>query len=206
MIVTKSSDGALGVDTILTFTKPMAARFKAAGYDFVVRYLGALTDYERDAILESGLALLAVGYSRRPGWKPSDTLGTQDGLHHIDCAKKSGLPTGMSIFCDLEGPGGTGNDSIAYVNNWAHVIQSEGYVAGLYVGYGIQLTSDQMYHALAVTAYWDSCSRNQDVSVRGFQMVQRYPGNQHVLGYQVDIDEIHADKLGDTPMWLESGQ
>lgn len=205
MRIERAPDGAKGVDTILTFSKGLAQRFVAAGYDFVVRYLGALTDYEAQAILDGGLALLAVTYSRRSGWTPSATLGAQDGLLAIQHARAANLPIGMTLFCDLEGPAGTPENAIAHVNAWAHAVQAGGYIAGLYVGWGVRLTPKQLYQALVVTAYWDSCSSNPAVATRGYQMVQDYPPNKHVCGVQVDTNTIHTDLLGDTPNWLIAG-
>ena len=205
MKIERSFPGAKGVDTVLTFSKGLAERFKAAGYAYVVRYLGALTDYEVEAILAGGLALLAVSYSRRHGWLPNGTLGAQDGMLAVQHARAANLPIGLTLFCDLEGPGGTGTDSVAYVNAWAHAVQAGGYIAGLYVGYGIQLTAQELYSCLAVTAYWDSCSKNPDVAKRGFQMVQEYPPNKRVCGLQVDTNVIQPDFFGDTPVWVIAG-
>lgn len=202
MRVEPATPGARGVDTILQFGSSRAAAIKAAGYSFVIRYLGVLTTLERNVILDAGLALLAVTYSRRPSWRPSAELGDSDGLHAVTNARTAGLPEGMSLFCDLEGPGGVGHDVVNYVNAWASRVQAAGYKAGLYVGYGIGLTDDQMYHELKVTGYWDSCSRNVGVAHRGFQMVQESPGNQHVAGIIVDVNHIQTDGEGDTPHWL----
>jgi len=202
--VQAAPSGAKGVDTIAPFTKDIAARFKAEGYSFVVRYLGALHPIERDAILGAGLGLLAVGYSRRAGWEPTAVEGASDGAAAVVHAREAGLLEGMTLFCDLEGPASstTAADCIAYVNAWAKPVADAGYVAGLYVGYGVPLTPQQLYQDLIVTAYWHSLSRVQDVAVRGYQMVQQAPGNQMVLGVKVDIDIIQPDKNGDTPRWM----
>lgn len=202
MRVERAPHGARGVDTIIDFTASRAKAIKAAGYDYVVRYLGRLTAFERDTILEAGLALLAVNYSRRNGWKPSERTGDLDGLASVGDAAKAGLPSGMTLWCDVEGPSGTAADTIAHVNAWASRVQASGYIAGMYVGYGIALTPEQMYHRLKVTAYWDSCSRNVTVAHRGFQMYQHYPGNVHVGELIVDINHIETDAMGDTPAWL----
>jgi hypothetical protein len=202
MRVEQAPNGARGVDTILPFTASRAKAIKGAGYDYVVRYLGVLTTPERNIILQAGLALLAVNYSRRPGWHPSASIGDLDGLASVAHARKAGLPDGMSLYCDIEGPGGGANDTIAHVNAWATRVQAAGYKAGMYVGYGIQLSDVQMYHDLKVTGYWDSCSRNVDVAKRGFQMFQHYPPNVHVAGLQVDVNHIETDGMGDTPSWL----
>lgn len=203
--VQAAPDGARGVDTITTFTPAMAARLKAAGYSFVVRYLGALHPQERDAILGAGLALLAVGYSRRPGWQPTAAVGASDGAAAVANAQAAGLPQGMTLYCDLEGPatGTTSSDCTGYVNAWADAVMSAGYIAGLYVGYAVPLTPQQLYD-LKVTAYWRSCSNVQSVAVRGYQMVQDPHADQNVAGIRVDIDVINADAKGDTPHWLVS--
>ncbi len=89
------------------------------------------------------------------------------------------------------------------MNAWAKPVADAGFIAGLYVGYGVPLTPQQLYQDLIVTGYWHSLSRVRDVAVRGYQMVQP-PGNQMVLGVKVDIDIVQADKNGDTPMWMVS--
>lgn len=207
MKVIQSPNGAKGVDTIARFSTDLARKFHAAGYQFIVRYLTSskwgLTVEERQAILDAEMGLLCVGTSRLPGWHPSAELGESDARKILGYAQNCGLLTGMTLFCDMEGPGGdAGKSVVEYVNAWAHIIKDAGYIAGLYVGFGIHLTPEQLYHDLAVSAYWHSCSKVQDVATRGYQMVQHYPANQHVCGLQVDIDTIQVDKLGDSPWWL----
>lgn len=201
IVVQPAKDGARGIDCITILDHASAARLVAAGYSFAVRYLGSLTIAERDAILGAGMALLAVGFSRRPGWAPSQALGAADGAAAVAHAKAAGLPPVCTLFCDLEGPSGTGADAAAYVNAWAEPVQAAGYVAGLYVGYEVKLTPSELY-ALKVTGYWASCSRPQDVAVRGYQMRQDPHANQIVAGVQVDVDVISTDGRGDTPMWV----
>jgi hypothetical protein len=202
--VLKSPPGAKGVDTVAKISAATAAKLRAAGYSFVVRYLGALDAREASVIIGQGLALLAVGYSRRPGWIPSAPEGKADGMLKIEQAEAAGLLPGMTLFCDLEGPGGPNvhDACIDYVNEWARPIQEAGFVAGLYVGFGVPLTSDELYHELAVTAYWHSCSVVPAVAHRGYQMVQLAPPNRTVCQTKVDIDFIQADAKGDTPMWM----
>jgi hypothetical protein len=198
-----ATSGARGVDCVTILTPASAARLKADGHDFAVRYLGSVSTTERDAILGAGLALLFVGYSRKPGWSPSANLGAQDGATAVAHAKALGLPTGLSLFCDLETPNPTSAsaDIIAYVNAWSTVVQGAGYIAGLYVGFGCGLTSQELYD-LKVTGYWHSCSYVPDVAVRGYQMIQDTKANQIVDGVQVDTDVIKTDALGSVPMWL----
>lgn len=204
MIVQAATPGTRGVDCITTLNATSCARLKLAGIGYVVRYLGALGPQERDAILGAGLALLVVGYSRKPGWAPTGALGAQDGATAVLHATQASLPTGMHLFCDLEGPASstTAADCIAYVNAWTSAVKGAGYRAGLYVGYGLPLTSIQLYEDLDVDCYWHSCSQCPDVARRGYAMIQNAHANQVVAGVQVDVDEVQTDKLGGVPMWL----
>lgn len=198
--------GARGIDCITVLNPTSAARLRAAGIDFVVRYLGTLGPQERDAILGSGMALLVVGYSRKPGWSPTGALGAQDGAAAVVHAGQAGLPVGMHLFCDLESPArsATADDCIAYVNAWSAAVRAAGYRTGLYVGYGLPLTAAQLFHALEVDCYWHSCSQVPDVEVRGYALVQDAHANQVLAGVQVDVDTLKADNLGGVPCWLEA--
>lgn len=202
--VQPATPGARGVDCITVLSSASAARLKAAGISFAVRYLGSLTVAERDAILGAGLALLAVGFSRKPGWSPTGALGAQDGAAAALHAEAAGLPTGMHLFCDLEGPaGGTHpDDTIAYVNAWAAAVSAAGYLPGLYVGFACGLTPQQLYESLHVACYWHSCSSVPEVATRGYAMIQDVHANQVIAGVQVDVDIVQADKLGGVPYWL----
>lgn len=207
LIVEPARAGAKGVDTVLHLTQSQCELLLAAGYSFAVQYLGPLTVATRDAILAARMALQAVTYSRRPGWMPSAALGAQDGTLDVQHARSAGLPEGMTLWIDFEGPSASAapSDCINWVNARAHRIIGAGYKAGLYVGYGIQLTAAQLYRDLAVTGYWHSCSHVQDVAIRGYQMIQEEPGNQHICGMLVDVDTIQLDRLGNTPNWLTLG-
>jgi hypothetical protein len=208
--IVRAPDGSVGVDCVTILTPHSAAALKAAGAAFVVRYLGSLSIVERDAILGAGLGLMLVTFSRAPGWPsangpifPSAELGASDGASSVAQAKKLGLPAGVQLWRDFEGPpaGTTAEQTIAYVNAWTDAVVAAGYVAGLYVGFGIPLTPEQLYD-LKVTAYWHSCSQVPEVAVRGYQMRQAYPPNQTLGGVSVDIDHVSADAMGDTPLML----
>jgi hypothetical protein len=205
MIVQPATPGARGLDTIAVFHETLATDVKQAGLGFVVRYLRhdqCLTATEVNIILAANLALLAVTGSRAPGWVPSASMGMTDGLQTVELAKLAALPAGLSIYLDFEGPSGSTQDCVDYINAWAHEVQRAGYRAGLYVGYGVPLTPDQLYHSLAVTGYWHSCSTVPAVAVRGYQMRQLTPPNQHAFGTMVDYDTILLDNKGDVPHWL----
>lgn len=202
MIIQPVPSGARGVDTTLRFNSARAKAIKDAGYDYIIRYIEALTIAERDAILGAGLGLGAVGYSRRPGWLPSADLGLQDGQHHLEHATSAGLMRGMTLYCDMEGPSATATAAnvIGYVNTWARQIVSAGYIPGLYVGYGVPLSSSQMYHALTVTQYW-SGGGSRPVERRGYSMTQAHQSIT-VAGMLIDENTVKIDGCGDTPIML----
>jgi hypothetical protein len=204
MSVQPATPGAKGIDCITILTSASAARLKAAGTDFAVRYLGSLTKGEAQAILGAGMALLVVGFSRKPGWSPSAALGASDGAAAVLHAQEADLPAGLTLFCDFETPSAsaTAQDCIDYINAWAKAVRAAGFRAGLYVGFGVPLTSQQLYHDLIVDCYWRAGNAPQTVAVRGYCMKQSPQFNQIVAGIEVDADEILTDALGGVPFWL----
>jgi hypothetical protein len=192
---------ALGVDTIATITAVEAAALKADGFSFVIRYLGSVTFAELDVILSAGLAFMPVGYSRKGGWLPTALLGSQDGALAAYRAKLLVLPPGVTVWCDLEGMGGTAADTIAYAEAWGAAVQTAGFIAGVYVGAGIPLNSTQLYALNNITAYWHSCSEVPDVNECGYMMIQLTPPDLIVCGIEVDVDVIQEDRMGRLPVW-----
>lgn len=202
----KAYVGALGVDCVQVIANAgLAKGLYDAGFRFVVRYLGGVSSSEVDIILNAGLAFMPVGYSRKPGWLPSGGLGTMDGNNAVSHCTALGLPKNVTVWCDLEGPGGHAQDVIDYVNAWAHCVQNAGYEAGLYVGYATLLTSEELYK-LAVTRYWHSLSRVTDSAGQlaepgcGWCMHQLSPSVGRA-GVWVDVDVIGEDYKGRMPTW-----
>ncbi len=117
-----------------------------------------------------------------------------------------GFPAGVTVWLDLEGPGGTAADITAWVNAWAHEVKAAGYDAGLYVGYGTQLTSHELY-ALAVDRYWHSVSRVTDSAnalaepTCGWCMYQLNPSVMRCATW-VDVDVVQEDYQGRVPNWV----
>lgn len=208
MIVTeKAVAGALGVDTVATITRPQALSLAKHGYSFVVRYLGGITAGEVADIFFAGLALMLVGYSRSVGWLPTAALGSSDGVSAVAHLKALALPKGLTVWCDLEGMGGTAADTVAYAEAWGEQVNAAGYVPGVYVGAGIPLDSQQLYALNNIHAYWHSCSEVPNVDRCGYQMYQLNPPNiifakdAGVAALAVDIDVIQQDHAGRLPLW-----
>lgn len=209
-LVAKATVGALGVDCVQGITTAAIAKgLYDAGMRFAVRYLGSVTNPEVELILNAGLALMPVTYSRNPGWTPSGALGKADGAHALQSLQAAGIPKGCTVWLDLEGPGGHAQDVIDWVNGWAAVVIQAGYEAGLYVGYGTMLTSTELYK-LQVTRYWHSVSKVTDSAGQlaepgcGWCMYQLHPSVSRA-GVWVDVDVVQEDYQGRVPNWVVRG-
>jgi hypothetical protein len=112
----------------VTITAAAAAAFRAHGYQFVVRYVRRdkvhkhdLTDDEAARILDAGLGLMAVQHvESEDAWTPSAQKGTDNGGTAAEAATKAGLPSGVTLWCDLEGveSGTDAQEVVEYCNNW----------------------------------------------------------------------------------------
>ena len=175
---------ALGVDTITILDAVRCQGLRAAGYAFVVRYLGSLTAPELDTILQSGLLVSVVTYA--DVWDPERTVAELRAL---------GVPPGCTIWLDLEGIGADvpAQHVIDSVNAWADAVIAAKWEAGLYVGAGCGLAAAQLY-SLHVTRYWRSQSMVPEPAC-GFVMTQFQPSIT-VAGTLVDVDVSHEDYRG----------
>jgi hypothetical protein len=179
------------------------------GLSFVIRYLprtlglaaGNLTLAETDTILTSGLALSAVQHVAIPGWQPSAGLGQVYGKNAGIFAAEAGLLPNMNIWLDLEevAEDSTEADVIAYCNGWYAAVAEAGYLPGLYVGWGVKLSSAQLYSALSFRSYWESYNADISVDTRGYQILQ---GTTRIIGsIEYDPDVVKKDELGDLPFF-----
>jgi len=208
--VKKAPAGLSGFDVNSRLTANQATSLKNAGYDFCIRYVprmettatNNLTHNEAVIILNAGLALSAVQHASPEGWTPTADLGTTYGKYAATYASETvGLPQGMNIWCDLEM---VANDTdaaavIAYCQAWYNAVLAAGYVPGLYVGYGIKLSDQQLYQDLSFQHYWLAYN-GQDVATRGFQLIQS--DQKTVSGITLDPDRTQNDRLGDAALWL----
>jgi hypothetical protein len=209
--VAAAAPGAQGFDSDTPLVADTANQLFGAGFRFAIRYLsrglgqnpGDLSADEAQAILGSGLALMAVQHCPRPGWAPSAQLGDQYGQAAALNAAAIGLPPGMSLWFDLEGVASytTAEDTIAHVNAWAGEVESHGFSPGIYVGANQPLSGDELYWRLRVMRYWRSASTVPDIPYRGYCMAQALAPSP-VDDVSIDRDVILADAFGGLPMWL----
>jgi len=158
-----ATPNAIYCDTDTTLTTPMCNLLLAHGIRGVWRYLSALTSAEVALILASGLELYFVNFAHDPGWQASTAGGVADAKRDLVCLGKLGIPIGVHVAFDCEGPAAgipaLDNHLASYANN---VAQSK-YLPAIYVGQGALLSSAQLY-SLPFVLYWASCSRLVDAA------------------------------------------
>jgi hypothetical protein len=214
--VQAATPGAIGFDCDTVLNANTAQAFVTAGFNFVVRYLslassqqyGDLNETEAAAILQAGLALMAVQHVMYEGWVPTQALGQQSGQNAANNAQSIGLPAGVAVWLDLEGINGSTSaiDVVNYCNAWFGAVSTAGYVPGIYVGANCILNGDQLYYDLTVAQYWKSGSNVPTVTTRGFCMVQTISDSYNLAGVSYDQNVVQADNMGNTPNWLTLSQ
>lgn len=209
-IVQSAASGLLGFDTNVALTDQTAAAFVSQGFQFCIRYVSRaaaqgendLSTSEALGILGAGLALIVVQHVRGEGWVPSAMLGALDGVHAAYHAFTIGFPTGVTVWCDLEGvdPGASAQQVIDYCDAWYDAVAAPGYVPGIYVGANAILNGEALFDRLKFSHYWKSLSTVPNIPIRGYQMIQR---NQHVEnGISICEDLTQTDLLEGTVIWL----
>jgi hypothetical protein len=201
----------VGFDTVAKLTGPTARRLASAGLSFAGRYValrapgaGDLDASELEEVTNAGLGVMPIQYARTGGW--SADSGRTDGAAAARNALAVGVPPEATLWCDLEGRIPGAEAAIAYATNW-HAAATEAGIAdpGLYVGAGIPLTSEQLFHDLPFRRYWRSLSQVPNVDVRGYQLIQLFPDDVVVAGVRVDLDVVQSDYRQNRPVWVALG-
>ena len=211
--IVHATPGVQGFDTNTHISAAAATAFRQRGFGFCVRYLSRtspqaasdLSHAEAQAILAGGLGLMVVQHVMRAGWMPDAARGTQYGTVAAVNARAVGLPSGVTVWLDLEGVrGGVDRaDVIAYCNAWFAPVAAAGYVPGLYVGANCGLDGDALYWRLQTRHYWRSGSDVPDLPHRGYQLVQRVNTTPDAVNsIAIDRDVTYADAFGETVSWL----
>jgi len=207
----KTASPSQGFDVNAPLSAKMAAAFKSAGNSFAIRYLprtpalipGNLTAAEMEIILAAGLSLMAVQHVSLPNWMPSAALGASYGGYAASYGKSIGWPPGAPIYCDLEevSTAAAAQDVINYFTAWAKAVTDAEYVAGIYVGWQVILSDQQLYD-LPTKSFWKAYNCDQSIPTRGWQILQ-HP-QLRMSGIEYDPDTIQADELGDLPVWVSA--
>lgn len=213
-VKTLSAGRVKGFDANVRVTAADAKAFYKAGYQFAVRYVRRapvhdfdLTRAEAQDILAAGLGLMLVQHVAPDNWNPTGALGTTYGKTAAAEAKGIGIPSGVTLWCDLEivNKAAKAEDVIAYCNNWHAAVAAAGYTPGLYVGYQPGLDAQQLYTGLRFVHYWGAYNADLVPARRGFQMKQyamKSADRVASIAYEFDVNYIVPDTLGGAPLVL----
>jgi hypothetical protein len=217
-LVRPATAGAIGFDIATELSRAEAAAYRAKGYAFCIRYVSRtdssrarnqangtpdLSSAEAAAILDGGLALMVVQHVAATGWKPTAQLGRDYGAKAAQFTSAADVPPGVNLWLDLEDiPSGTpAQDIIDYCNAWFGEVAGAGYVPGVYVGFDVWLSPEQLFLQLKTAHYWRAAGDIPDVAHRGYQLFQ------HVLRAgktdEFDKDVAMPDRLGGRALWLQ---
>ena len=197
MISTTAFTGARGIDTDSFITTSSAAALKQCNTDFVIRYLGSITQAELSAILGAGLAFMPVTFA--------NVYDPKVCLQHLSALS---LPAGCTVWLDVEGVSMAPAALIQAVTTWASVVKNAGYDPGIYVGAAALLTSQELFN-LPVDRYWHGLSKVEDrhgmfaEPACGWTMYQCF-SSVTWGGVWSDIDFVQADYLNRLPSWVVS--
>lgn len=189
--------GSRGTDSVQDIRPDQAKALRASGFDFAVRYLHNTTRDEVEGIISAGLGFMPVTYA-----------GAFNGADAVAHCAAIGLPTGVTVWLDLEGQNVFHLDPqivIDSVNAWARPVRAANFQPGLYVGVPQPLTSEELY-ALAVVRYWrgQGSIRDRHNALAepkcGWCVYQTYP-SQMRCGVYVDVDITQQDYEKRAPMY-----
>ena len=181
--------GTKGCDTVAALTYMDSLKLFDAGFRFVGRYVVSLKASELSDILRAGLAVMPISYAN--SFDPSDEIAA---LHRLQ------IPQGVVVWLDVEDVKDDVLTLQQRINTWAKALKAAGFIPGIYVGAGCQLTSKEFY-SLAVNRYWRSCSRiidrsgNEAAPNCGFCMTQCTCEVERA-GIEVDVDFVYEDYQG----------
>ena len=203
MKVSSGVSGEIYCDTWQIITAAKAKALKDKHVAGVIRYTDNLTAQEIQGLLAAGLKIGIVSSCRGTGWVPTSDMGTRDGTAAVAKLKALGIPVGVTVWADMEGSGGTAQDSIAYLEARGKVVEAAGYQHGLYEGWGQKATGAQLAALHYTHGYWAALAiAEARPSGIGWNLLQLSPGNQSLAGVTVDLNAVQQDQKGRTPKFV----
>ena len=200
---------SIGFDTDQKISRQQAKDLFSAGFLFAGRYLrlpgnNSSEDIDRNELEDltnAGLQVLLFQHVRQPGWHPSASRGELDAMEAVQHAKELDGPENYHIVLDLEGVSGSSDDTFAHATEWCQYVCSNDLKAAIYVGFGVPLTSAQLYAIQHANQYIRGGSVRLEVDTRGYSVKQFYP-QVTICGVTIDVDIMLGDQLGDFPIMI----
>ncbi len=208
----RAATPGLWADSSTRLTRTSASALKSAGYVGVFRYVplpgvNAAADIDADELamlLDVGLEVGLVQHVRfketwLDGWSPRAHSGASDAAVAADAAQHAGYGAGH-IFCDFEDVDTTctAEGARVFLEAWASRALQSGFRAGVYVGFQIPLTPEQLYELRGVDIFWSDAGHRK-VATRGVAISQG--PELTVGGVRIDTDQVSPDLLGGLP-WV----
>lgn len=177
----------------------------AKDFGVIFLYCEVVTAADLAFTLGAGLCVGFILEGLSQGMGPSAELGQSMARAASLRMRDLGVPSGVTIFSDLENPGHKPSEWIAFADGAADETHASGDIAGHYIGDGLGLTSGQLY-GLHGVRYGKGASRIVDANgylaepacswcwVQGYPTDITHPGS----GLSIDIGTVWHDYRGRT--------
>lgn len=198
----------LAVDSDEVFTDAALEAIWARGARVIITYAEILTAalLARYTGGAHPFGVSVITYSRANGWTPSADTGAADAKRALDVVHSLGVPPGLVLWDDIEGPaqGIQPSALIDHVDSHGAIVAAAADIAGVYIGWGAGLTSEEWQSRPNTHRYWKAGGITRDRAMkavepsRGWTCIQGLPFNQKPGGGAVvDLDFLVQDQRGD---------
>ncbi|EPR12511.1 DUF1906 domain-containing protein [Ruminiclostridium papyrosolvens] len=185
-----------GIDYTTQTTATQAKALKAAGYNFVCRYLvpesmawKRLTKTEAETLTNAGLNIVSVYEASANGALKGAIQGTNDGKAAYAEAKKVGQPTGSTIYFAVDFDAQPADYPAIYAYLTAAQAQIPGYNVGVYGSYAIcEIMYKRGIKYCWQTYAWSRGKRSQHANI------YQYKNGQIVHGINCDLNESFGNE------------
>ncbi|MCQ6280834.1 LysM peptidoglycan-binding domain-containing protein [Bacillus sp. EB600] len=181
-----------GIDCATKIHQDVAVGLKAAGIEYVGRYLGdswkSITKKEADILVHAGLKIISI-WETNPTFAGyfSEDKAIADGKEAIAYAKLIGQPEGSAIYFAVDYDAQPA-DLPAILSYFLGVRQSLGkdYKAGVYGSYAVL---DMLQRSRAADCYWQTAAWSRG-EVADFIDILQFGFNKNIAGIPVDYNQF----------------
>ncbi|MDP4107597.1 MAG: DUF1906 domain-containing protein [Bacillota bacterium] len=184
-----------GVDCVTSIHQEIAEGFKAAGIEYVARYLGdnwkSISKQEADVILDNGLKIVSI-------WETNPTnaryftmnKGFADGHDAASFAQAIGQPEGSAIYFAVDYDMQP-SDMKDILNYFLAVRRSIGnkYKVGVYGSYAVL---EILHRSHAADFYWQTAAWSGG-NIAEFIDILQYGFNKKIVGIPVDYNQVSTN-------------
>jgi LysM repeat protein len=181
-----------GVDCVTELHQETAEGLKAAGIEYVGRYLGdswkTIGEKEADVLVKAGLKIISI-WETNPTYARyfSEDKGFLDGKQAFSFAKSIGQPEGSAIYFAVDYDAQT-TDMQAILSYFYGVRESLGkdYKVGIYGSFAVL---EMLHRSNAVDCYWQTAAWSSG-KVADFIDILQFGFNKKIAGIPVDYNQF----------------